>query len=72
MYCSFYQGETDTDVGGAAKADAARAAGYNCTFRAMIRDWRAKFHKVRPYILVTKTSLSPPPATSHSSFSKLS
>ena len=43
----FYQGETDTDVGGASKADASRATGYNCTFDAMLNDWRAKFHQVR-------------------------
>jgi hypothetical protein len=43
----FYQGETDTDVGGASKVDAARAVGYNCTFHAMLNDWRAKFHQVR-------------------------
>jgi hypothetical protein len=38
----WYQGETDTTVGGSTVA--ARAAGYSCTFRAMLKDWRAKFH----------------------------
>jgi sialate O-acetylesterase len=40
----FYQGETDTDVGGASKEDASRAANYNCTFSAMVDDWRRSFH----------------------------
>ena len=38
----WYQGETDTTVGGSSVPQ--RAANYNCTFRAMLTDWRAKFH----------------------------
>jgi len=38
-----YQGETDTTSGGSA-AGAVRAANYNCTLKAMIKDWRKNFH----------------------------
>lgn len=56
----FYQGETDTDVGGASKSDAARAVGYNCTFHAMLNDWRAKFHQVQCIHLLSLACLSLP------------
>lgn len=39
----WYQGETDTLPGGS-PGHGERALNYNCTFPAMVRDWRAKFH----------------------------
>jgi hypothetical protein len=42
----WYQGETDTNAGGAPAGVGShdRAQNYNCTLPAMVRDWRSKFH----------------------------